>query len=442
MVLSFIKEAIKSAETSDVERIKFTKLTDKDLIIDLHIHSRFSRATSKNTTLALLVKYARMKGIGLLGTGDASHEKWLAEVKESLNEKYKNGIYYFKCEDGFEFPFILTGEISLVFSKNGKGRRIHLVYLVPNLETNSKINDYLDTLGRRDYDGRPIFGVSCEELVKKFTEIDPRIEIIPAHIWTPYFGVFGSKSGFDSLKEAFGEQEKNIHAIETGMSSDPEMNWKISELSNKSIVSFSDSHSYWPWRLGREATILELKDNDKLSYELIINQIRDRTFKATIETDPGYGIYHWDGHKDCNFSCNPKKTKELNGLCPICGKKLTIGVEYRVETLKNFEGIPNNAKPFYKILPLHELIAFYLGTSITSKKIMPIYDKLISKFGNEFNILLKVDKNILTSELSKDKMEKLADLIIDNRISNLKVQPGYDGVYGKLVSKGDQKTLV
>lgn len=441
MVLSFVKEAIATAESSDVERIKISKDSGTGVIADLHIHSRYSRATSKNTTIPLLVKYARMKGLNLLGTGDISHEKWLAEIKENLKEKNNDGIYWYEDANG-EFPFILSGEISLVFTKNGKGRRVHLVYLAPNLEVNDKINKFLDTLGRRDYDGRPIFSISCEDFTSELMKLSDKIEVIPAHIWTPWFGVFGSKSGFDNLKEAFGEQEKNIHAIETGMSSDPEMNWKIKELGNKSVLSFSDSHSYWPWRLGREATIFS-GEISSFSYESLINQIRNRLFKSTIETDPGYGIYHWDGHRDCKFSCPPKKSKELGSICPICKKPLTIGVENRVEELANDSGIPLNAKPFYKLLPLHELIAFQLNTKIQSKKVAEVYDKMIAKFGNEFNILLNVDKNVLIAELAKDKLERLGNLIIDNRIANLKVQPGYDGVYGQLVDKNaeKQKTL-
>jgi len=440
MLLSLAKEAIASAENSDVEKIKFPKYTGREIIGDMHIHSRFSRATSKNTTIPLLVKYARVKGLSLLGTGDISHEKWLAEIREHLKERNDSGILIYKDESG-EFPFILSGEISLVFTQAGKGRRVHLVYLVPNLEVNTRVNQYLDTLGRRDYDGRPIFSVSCEELTRKFMEISENIEIIPAHIWTPWFGVFGSKSGFDSLKEAFGEQEKNIHAIETGMSSDPEMNWKIKELEGKSLVSFSDSHSYHPWRLGREATIFS-GDKNNFSYLDIINQIRNKTFLATVETDPGYGIYHWDGHRDCNFSCAPSKTKELEGKCPVCKKPLTIGVDFRVNSLANNKGIPANAKPFHKILPLHEVIAFYFKTSLTSKKVQALYDWLIEKYGNEFEILLRVDKNQLIKDLEKDKHEKLALLIADNRIANLKVQPGYDGVYGFLVDKEAQTKLV
>jgi len=444
MVLSFVKEAVSNLENNAAEKVKAVELEEGDIIVDLHIHSRFSRATSKNITLQNLVKYSRMKGLSLIGTGDISHEKWLAEIRANLKEKEGTGVYYFKSEDGFEFPFILSGEISLVFTSGGKGRRVHLVYLVPNLEVNDKINKYLDSLGRRDYDGRPIFSVSCENFVKTLMDIDSRIEVIPAHIWTPWFGVFGSKSGFDSLKEAFGSQYENIHAIETGMSSDPEMNWKIKELEDKAIVSFSDSHSFWPWRLGREATILTKLNGKILSYDFIIHQIRNKTFKSTIETDPGYGIYHWDGHRDCNFSCPPKKTKELDGKCPVCGKPLTIGVEYRVEQMTNNRGVPRNAKHFFKILPLHEIIAFYLKSKVENKKTWAIYDKLIQKFGNEINILMKVDKNILTSELAKEKLEGLAEMIIDNRISNLKVQPGYDGVYGHLVEKTAvaQKKLV
>jgi len=440
MVLSLVKEAITSAEFGN-EKIKLVEIEKNDLITDLHIHSRFSRATSKNLDIPNLVKYARIKGLNLLGTGDISHEKWLEEIKKYTKEKDKSGIYYFRDEKG-EFPFILSGEISLAFTKDGKGRRVHLVYLVPNLEVNEKINKYLDSKGRRDYDGRPIFNISCEEFVRVLTEISDKIEIIPAHIWTPWFGVFGSESGFDSLKEAFEEQEKNIHAIETGMSSDPEMNWKIAELGNKSIISFSDSHSFWPWRLGREATIFSLKEREELSYDLIIEQIRNKTFKATIETDPAYGKYHYDGHRLCNFSCSPEETKKLKGICPVCGKPLTIGVENRVEKLANFKGIPKNAKPFYKILPLHELIAFYFKSSVSSKKVWEMYNKLIAKFGSEFNVLLKADRNVLFSELIKEKHENLARLIIDNRIANLKVKPGFDGTYGQLIDRESQKTLL
>jgi len=229
-----------------------------EIFADLHIHSRFSRACSKAITISNLVKWARVKGLGLLGTGDFSHPEWLKELKESLHEEVEgSGIYYYNDEKG-KFPFILSHEISLVFTQEGKGRRVHLLYFVPSFEVVDKINQWFDTKGRRDYDGRPIFKISCRDFVKKMSEIDNRIEVVPAHIWTPWFGVFGSKGGFDSLKQAFGDQVGKIHAIETGISSDPDMNWKIKEFSEKniSIISFSDSHSFWPWRIGRESTQL------------------------------------------------------------------------------------------------------------------------------------------------------------------------------------------
>ena len=763
------------------------------MIADLHLHSRFSRACSKNIDFDNLVKWARIKGLDLLGTSDFTHPLWLQEIKDKLVKK--NGFFYYK-----DFPFILSGEISLIYTQ-GRGRRIHLVILVPSIEVVDKINAYLDTKGRRDYDGRPIFKISCEEFTREMMKISKEIEIIPAHCllgealihtnefikkikdikigdlvythnqswkkvtnifsrkyegkmykirpwcwtmglettsehpfyaissykcswikgvckkscsklpecknkrfesylkewipasklnegdflvyprfnkiidrgkiegvklslglcrligyylaegycikhegigfsfnkkekdyvkevvnlmnqifgktkfkiderkgrdiiffsksinrffsqfynsdfkrantkcfpsfilnlplkkqieifkgwyrgdkgytvsrqlmnqmkiiclrlgiipnvyidkaedhekrgkhfingrkiyanydlyslgnlsffedkfnlleekefkkfktkmvrrhgwidedyvylpirkieikeykgkvynlevekdnsfvsefacihncWTPWFGILGSNSGFDSLKEAFGDQIENIHAIETGMSSSPEMNWKIAELNNKSIVSFSDAHSFWPWRIGREATIFKKTD----SYTEIIRQIRENDFIATIETDPGYGKYHYDGHRLCNFSSSPEKTRELEGICPKCNKPLIIGVENRVEELTDQEDYKHPAKkPFYKLLPLHELIALAKATSMASKKSWQVYNTLIEKFGTELNILLHVDRIELAKGLPNDG--QLVQLIIDNRIGNIKVKPGYDGEYG------------
>lgn len=254
--------------------------------------------------------------------------------------------------------------------------------------------------------------------------------------WTPWFGVFGSESGFDSLKECFGNQIENIHAIETGMSSSPEMNWNISELNNKAIVSFSDSHSFWPFRLGREATIFKKTD----SYKEIIRQIREKDFIATIETDPAYGKYHWDGHRLCNFSCSPEESRKLNSICPVCKKPLTIGVEYRVEQLTNQKKEENkNQKPFFKLLPLQELIALELGSTLSSKKTWEVYNFLIERFGNEFNILLKVDEKELIRELPKNP--RLVELILKNRQGKIKVNPGFDGEYGVAMLEEKQKTL-
>jgi len=395
---------------------------DKILIADLHIHSRFSRACSKNITIPELVKWAKVKGLNLLGTSDFTHPIWLQEIKDNLKGN-GNGFYYYE-----DFPFILSGEISLMYTQ-GRGRRVHLLLLVPSLEIVYKINSYLDTKGRRDYDGRPIFKISCEEFVKEMLKISKDIEIIPAHIWTPWFGVFGSKSGFDTLKEAFGGQFEKIHAIETGISSDPPMNWKIKELEGKSIVSFSDSHSFWPWRLGREATIFNKVD----SYNGLVEQIRKNSFIATIETDPGYGIYHFDGHRMCGFSCSCEETKKLNGICPKCGKPLTVGVDYRVEELADKNADYKNKKTFYKLLPLHEIISLFKGMGLQSGKIWEIYNNLISKFENEFNILLNVSQEDF---LKQGFDNNLVDLILRNRVGKIKVIPGYDGVYGKAVLEG------
>jgi len=402
------------------------------IFADLHLHSKYSRATSNQLNFENLVKYARIKGLNLLGTGDFTHPKHFKEIKK-LEEK--NGVYYYK-----NFPFIITGEISLIYSQE-KGRRVHLVLLVPNIETAEKVNSYLDTVGRRDYDGRPIFKLSCIEFTKKMMEISKDIELIPAHIWTPWFGVFGSKSGFDSLKEAFGDQLENIHAIETGLSSDPQMNWRVKEIDNVTILSFSDSHSFWPWRLGREATIFNIDENN-LNYNKIISAIRQNKIAGTVEVDPAYGIYHWDGHRNCSFSCSPKETKKLNGICPICHEPLTIGVESRVEDLaeKNRGELykTENAKKFYKVLPLHEIISLFTGLGLSSKANWEIYNSLIEKFDDEFNILL----NISEQDMLKNGIKpRIIELIIKNRNGRIKVKPGFDGVYGVAVLD-EQKRLL
>jgi len=397
------------------------------LIADLHIHSKYSRATSSALSFENLVKWAKIKGLDLLGTGDFTHPVWFEEIKKLRDEG--KGFYYYQ-----DFPFVVSGEISLIYTQE-KGRRIHLLVLVPSIEIAEKINAYFDTKGRRDYDGRPIFKIPGDEFVKEMMNISKDIEIIPAHIWTPWFGLFGSMSGFDSLRECFKNEIENVHAIETGMSSDPEMNWKIKELVDKAIVSFSDSHSFWPFRLGREATIFKKCD----SYDELIRQIRENDFIATIETDPAYGKYHFDGHRVCGFSCSPEKTKKLNGICPVCKKPLTVGVDYRVEQLASQkpDDYPNR-KLFYTLLPLHELISLLVGSVMQTKKVWSIYNSLIDNFKNEFNILLNVSKEEL---MRANVDEKLIGLILKNREGKIKVKPGYDGVYGVAQMEEEQKTL-
>jgi len=398
------------------------------VIADLHLHSRFSRATSKNINIDNLEKYARIKGLGLLGTGDFQHPEWFKEL-DKLEER--EGILYTQNN----FPFLWQTEISLMYTQE-KGRRIHYVLLAPGKETVKQIIDFLKSKGRIDYDGRPIFGFSSVELVDFMLGIDRDIEIIPAHVWTPWFGIFGSQSGFDSLKEAFQDRVREIHAIETGLSSDPEMNWKISELNDKTILSFSDAHSFWPWRLGRESTIfLKFK-----SYKDILKQIRNNEILGTIEVDPAYGKYHYDGHRFCHFSCSPEETRKLRGICPKCGKSLTIGVEYRVEELADQNPVQRKGKkPYYKLLPLHELIALAKASSLASNKTWGVYNSLIDKFGNELNILLRAEKNDLMRQLPED--EKLVELILKNRDGKIKVKPGFDGVYGEAMLGEKQEKL-
>ncbi|MBN2422104.1 DNA helicase UvrD [Candidatus Woesearchaeota archaeon] len=391
------------------------------IISDLHIHSKYSRACSKQLDIKNLKKYAKIKGINLLGTGDFTHPEWIDELKSNLEED-ETGIL--KTKTGF--PFLLSSEISLIYSQGGKGRKVHNVVFAKNFEIVAQITDVLKKRGRVDYDGRPIFGIPCPEFVELMKEVDDSVEIIPAHIWTPWFSMFGSNSGFDSVKECFQDQTKHIHALETGLSSDPEMNWRLSQLDKYSLVSFSDSHSFWPWRLGREATVFEL---DKLTYDNIINALKTKQgLKETIEVDPSYGKYHWDGHRNCNVVYSPKESIKINNICPRCRRPLTIGVDHRVEELADralgFK--PEGAVPYKKLIPLSDLISSVYNIGVATKKSWQIFYDLINKFDNEYNILLNVSRE----ELAKVADEKLADVIIKNRNQEIKIKPGYDGVYG------------
>jgi len=393
------------------------------IISDLHIHSRYSRATSKALDIANLEKYARIKGLSLLGTGDFTHPLWLKELKSSLAD---DGSGIMRTKTGF--LFLLQTEVSLMYTQNKKGRKVHLIILAPDFQTVDKINSWLLTRGRLDYDGRPIFGMDCISFTETIKEIDERIEIVPAHAWTPWFGVFGSMSGFDSIEECFAEQAKNIHMIETGLSSDPAMNWRLSALDRYSLISNSDSHSFWPWRIGRECNICEVKE---LSYESLIKTFVTRKgFVETIEVDPAYGKYHFDGHRACGISMSPAEAKKHSNICPVCKRPLTIGVLHRVEELADrAEGfVPEGAVPFRRILPLSEVIAAATGSSVASKATFREYYGLVGRFGSEMNVLLSADEKELVNECG----EKIAGLIIQNRKGALEVTPGYDGEYGVL----------
>jgi uncharacterized protein (TIGR00375 family) len=320
----------------------------------------------------------------------------------------------------------LQTEISNIYTQDGKGRRIHNIILTKSFDVVEQINEALGKKGRLDYDGRPIFGFSCPELVEMMKKIDEKIEIIPAHAWTPWFSLFGSMNDFNSVEECFKDQSKHIYALETGLSSDPAMNWRLSQLDKYTLISNSDLHSFWPWRMGREANVLDIN----LTYDNLIEAIRTKKgFKETIEVDPNYGKYHLDGHRNCNICLDPKESLKNKNICPKCKRSLTIGVLHRVEELADRpEGFkPKNAVPFKSLIPLSEIISALLNSSVATKKVWQEYYNLINKFKSEFHILLDADKE----ELSKATHEKIADAIIKIRHGNIKIKPGYDGVYGQ-----------
>jgi uncharacterized protein (TIGR00375 family) len=399
------------------------------IFADLHIHGKYSRATSKDLTIPNLEKYARIKGVSLLGTGDFTQPNWIAHIKESLPEE-RDGIFYTKTG----FPFMLTSEISLIYTQNGKGRRIHNVLLAPSFEVVDQITEWLKTKGRVDYDGRPIFKIPCPEFVESLRKISKDIEIIPAHIWTPHFSLLGEYNTFSTVEECFGDQSKHIHALETGLSSDPAMNWRLSALDKFALVSFSDSHSFWPWKIGREATLF----NTKLNYKEIIRALQTKEGLAgTVEVDPAYGKYHWDGHRACDVVLSPAESRKNNSICPVCKRKLTIGVEHRVEELADrpvgFK--PKDVKPFYSLLPLAELIAAVTKKGIATKGTTEIYYKIL-KLGNEFDILL----NSSEEDIAKVSSPELAKFVMLNRAGKIKVTPGYDGEYGVPIF-GEEKKI-
>jgi uncharacterized protein (TIGR00375 family) len=395
-----------------------------EFISDLQIHSSYSRATSKNITFENLEKFAKLKGLNLLGTGDFQHPKQFEAINKNLEED-ENGILWSKTK----FPFLLQTEISLIYTQNGKGQRIHHLIFSPNKEVAKQIIDSLSKKGRLDYDGRPIFGFNSIELVDMMISISKDIEIIPAHIWTPHFSLMGEYNQLKKVEDCFGDRTRYIHALETGMSSNPADNWRLSILDKFQLVSFSDAHSMWPYRLGREATIF---DFDNLSYKNLLKGVRTGDgLKSTIETPTFYGKYHFSGHRGCSVVVSPKESLKLNQICSKCGKKFVIGVGDRIESLADREeGYKReNFRPFVSLVPLQELISACYNKSLMSKFIWQVYNKLILRFENEFNILLKANEK----ELLKIVDKKLVDIILLNREGKLKIQPGYDGVYGKII---------
>ena len=403
------------------------------MIADLHIHSRFSMATSKEGTPENLDFWARKKGISLIGTGDFTHPVWREELKERLVSE-GNGLYrlrdaYVK-EESRKFPgegtrFVVSGEISSIYKKNGKTRKVHNVILLPSLEAADAMAQRLEKIGNIHSDGRPILGLDSHDLLEMMLDVCPEGILIPAHIWTPHFSVLGAKSGFDSLEECFEELAPYIYALETGLSSDPAMNWRISKLDRYQRVSNSDAHS--PSKLGREANLLDID----CSYEGLYRAIQTgEGLEGTVEFFPEEGKYHFDGHRKCGVSLSPVEAERLGGICPVCGKKLTMGVDHRVEQLADrAEGfVKKDGKKYESLVPLPEVISACMGYSTASKKVQGCFEQMIQTLGTEFDIL----RNVPSEDIKSCAGERIAEGIENVRTGNVKRIPGYDGEYGKI----------
>jgi len=393
-----------------------------EFIADFHIHSRYSRATSRSMDVPNLTKWAKIKGITLLGTGDFTHHLWLQELKKDLQPKEKSGLYSHK-----DVNFILSAEISSIYSQKGKVYRVHNVVLAPSFEVVEEVNKMLASHGNIASDGRPILGLSCYKLAEELFKISDDLMLIPAHIWTPWFSVFGSRSGFDSLEEAFGKYTEKLTALETGLSSDPAMNWRVSSLDKFSLVSNSDSHS--PSRIGREANVFDCEVDYWEIKKALKNKDKDK-FLYTVEFFPEEGKYHYDGHRNCNQRLNPSQTEKIKGICAVCGRPLTRGVLNRVEELADRpEGfIPEGAIGYKSLVPLDEIIAEVKKVGKTSKAVEKDYFDIIYNTGPELDILAKMPEEELFSRLP----ERIAQGIKKVREKKIKLIPGYDGEYGTI----------
>ena len=412
------------------------------VITDWHVHSKYSRACSQQLTLENNALWCEKKGVNILGTADFTHPKWFSEIEEKL-EEVEQGMFSLHQSPSLAsggrdggMRYMLTTELSQIYSRGGKTRRIHNLIFAPSIDTVRKIIAMLERRGcNLSADGRPIIGVDSEELAKELFAIDEKILLIPAHAWTPWFSVFGSKSGFDSIEECFGSMADRIYAIETGLSSDPAMNRTLSALDDLFLISNSDAHS--PHNFGREANVFEIPEGE-VTYDEFFRILREHDtsrFVSTIEFFPEEGKYHYDGHADCQFFCAPAETKKLGNKCPKCGKALTIGVLNRVSELDDrpiqsavHSQFPSPISQFYSIVPLEILIADSLGIrTVSSKKVQAIYEELITKLGNEFSILLDVPAD----EIRKVH-PTVGEAIERVRAGKLRIRPGYDGVYGKV----------
>ncbi|MCL4558775.1 MAG: endonuclease Q family protein [Deltaproteobacteria bacterium] len=403
------------------------------IVADLHVHSKFSRATSRDMDAGTIALWAGHKGIDLVGTGDFTHPEYLKELKKILRPS-ADGLFTPRGAKG-GVHFMLTTEVSNIYSYKGRTRRIHNVLLAPSFEAVDRINRALSRFGRLDYDGRPMFGFNAKDLVKLVMDASPLCMVIPAHAWTPWYSVFGSNSGFDSIEECFEEQAVHIHAIETGLSSDPPMNWRLDALDRITLVSNSDAHS--PEKLGREANVFECD----MRYEDIVSAIKTKDrgrFLSTIEFFPEEGKYHFDGHRNCKVRLSPQQTGQHDGTCPVCGGPLTIGVLNRVERLatRREGAVPENVIPFKHLIPLKEIMADVLSTGAGTVKVDRLYTEAVIERGvPELDILVDMPEK----ELRRLLPEGIVQGVMKVRDGMVDIEPGYDGEYGRISIRRDAR---
>jgi DNA helicase II / ATP-dependent DNA helicase PcrA len=409
-----------------------------ELIVDLHVHSRYARATSRDSTLEGLYKWGKIKGISVIGTGDFTHPEWSLEMREKL-EPAEEGLFRLKAElaapidaelpdsvRGAEIRFVPSVEIATIYKRGERVRKVHQLIIVPSMDAVSEINARLERIGNLKADGRPILGLDSRELLRLTLEAEPRALYVPAHIWTPWFAIFGSKSGFDTLEEAYGELAPQVRAVETGLSSDPSMNWRVADLDGRAIISNSDAHS--PQKLGREATVI----HSDLSYDEVMGAIKtnDKRLSGTIEFFPQEGKYHYDGHRLCGVRWSPEETRKHAGVCSKCGKPVVVGVDYRVGELaakgrpEGYE--PTGAKRVEYIIPLGEVLAELRGVKgANGRAVAAEYDRLIRALGSEFAILRELDLDRV-----REAAPALALALARMRRREVYIEPGYDGVFG------------
>jgi len=394
-------------------------------IADFHIHSKYSRATSPSMDVESISKFAKIKGISLVGTGDFTHPLWLDELKQKL-KPLGNGLF-----DYDEISFMLTSEVNTIFQSGGKIKQVHNILFAPSFEVAEQVNELIGRKGDLKSDGRPSLDMSAGELVETVIGVSKECAVIPAHAWTPWRSIFGSASGFDSVEECFGDQSRHIFALETGLSSDPKMNWMLSSLDKYALISNSDSHS--PAKIGREANVFDIEEPTYFSIMEAVKKKDKEKFKMTVEFFPEEGKYHYDGHRIHNLRFSPEESIKNKGICPVCKRKLTIGVMHRVMELadRKYGYIPPTAIPFVHAIPLEELIASVRGKGVGSASVHSEYSSLISSFGTEFSALLTADADDLRKKAPAD----IADAIIRVRAGKVKILPGYDGVYGEIKLK-------